>query len=235
MAAAVAVIASFAGAASAVSAAGGVLAAMSTIGGFLSVAGAALTGIGAITGKKDLLKVGGLMSLGGAIGSAANAANAASQGAASAAPAAAEAASPTGIFQSQFQPVQALANAGAAEPVAGLGQSLLQQAMTNPGAIEPVASLGVQDAIAQAGRGMTSSEMQSLLSSAFDRTKSALGGVGQFVQKNPMLTMIGGQMLSSAYGPEAEAIDLEKSIMRRRLRNINNPIRLGQITPGAQG
>ena len=36
---------------------------MGTIGGFLTIAGAALTGIGALTGEKDLMKIGGLMSL----------------------------------------------------------------------------------------------------------------------------------------------------------------------------
>lgn len=70
MAVAIPVIAAFASAGTAVAAAGGFAAAMGTVTGFLSIAGAALTTVGAITGKKDLLKIGGLMSLGGGIGQA---------------------------------------------------------------------------------------------------------------------------------------------------------------------
>lgn len=66
----------FASAGAAVTAAGGIAAAMGTVSGFLSIAGAALTTIGAVTGKKDLMKIGGFMSLGGGIGTAVNAASA---------------------------------------------------------------------------------------------------------------------------------------------------------------
>lgn len=69
------VIASFAAAGSAIAAAGGIVAAMSTFTGFLAVAGAALTGIGAITGKKDLVKIGSLMTLGSSLASAASSAS----------------------------------------------------------------------------------------------------------------------------------------------------------------
>lgn len=71
------VIASFAAAGSAIAAAGGIVAAMSTFSGFLAVAGAALTGIGAITGKKDLVKIGSLMTLGSSLASAASSASSA--------------------------------------------------------------------------------------------------------------------------------------------------------------
>lgn len=74
MAVVIPIIASFASAAAAVTAAGSIAAAMSTVSGFLSIAGAALTTIGAVTGKKDLMKIGGFMSLGGGIGTAFNAA-----------------------------------------------------------------------------------------------------------------------------------------------------------------
>ena len=82
MAVALAVIPALFAAGSAVAAAGGVMAAMSTFTGFLSVAGAALTTIGAVTGKKDLLKIGGFMALGGGIGTAMGAAAEAASGAA---------------------------------------------------------------------------------------------------------------------------------------------------------
>ena len=86
MAVALPVIASFYAAGTAVAAAGTLAAAMGTVSGFLSIAGAALTGIGALTGEKDLQKIGGLMSLGGGL---ANMASAATTGGADAATSAA--------------------------------------------------------------------------------------------------------------------------------------------------
>ena len=78
------IVMSFAAAGSAIAAAGGVIAAMSTFTGFLAVAGAALTGIGAITGKKDLVKIGSLMTLGSSLASAAGSAGGATAGEAAA-------------------------------------------------------------------------------------------------------------------------------------------------------
>lgn len=54
---------------------------LGTIAAYSTVAGAVLTGVGALTGKKDLMKIGGVLSLAGGLGTmASNAANAASAG-----------------------------------------------------------------------------------------------------------------------------------------------------------
>ena len=37
--------------------------------------------------------------------------------------------------------------------------------------------------------------------------------------------------VGSAYGPEAEAMDLRKSLMERARRNSNSPVRLQYLTP----
>lgn len=91
---------------------------MTTVTGFLSIAGAALTTIGAITGKKDLTRIGGFMGLAGGIGQAFNAATAASTAGQSAEQAA---------FLAANEPVGnagAVAAAEAAAPTVSAAQNL---------------------------------------------------------------------------------------------------------------
>lgn len=55
--------------------------------------------------------------------------------------------------------------------------------------------------------------------------------VAAFLKENKELVSLGGNMLASMYGPQAEALDFQKSLYERRRRNLNNPVRLG-IVPG---
>lgn len=99
--------------------------------------------------------------------------------------------------------------------------------------IDPVAS-GLQagntiaDPVMAAAKGMTSSDMQSLLGSAWDKTKQLATGAGQFVRDNKdLLSMVG-----SAVSPQAEWVDMQKGILARRRANMNSPIRLGNKVAG---
>lgn len=91
-------------------------------------------------------------------------------------------------------------------------------------------STGVNlDPVAGGAQQMPQSEFVSLLKAAAEKTGKALNGVGAFVKANPELVKIGGSMLESMYGPEAEAFDFKKSIYNRQLNNLNNPIKLGVL------
>lgn len=241
---------------------------MSTFGGFLSVAGGVLAGVGAITGSKDLQKIGGLLSLGSAAVNAAGAAGAAAgEGAASSIEAAdAMRAAEHGTLANVTSATQAptlgtLGEAATAQPFmtpdalqtealgatqAGEGaQSLMQRAsqVAQQGGAAPAPTIGQQltgtasqtaalDPVAQAGAGMDSNSLQSILGSAWDKTKTIGAGVGKFVKDNKELVQLGGGMLQGMYGPEAEQMDWQKSIMARRLRNLNSPIRLTATAGG---
>ena len=259
---------------STIAAAGSVAAAVSTVGGFLSVAGGVLAGVGALTGSKDLQKIGGFMALGSAAVNAASSASelvvdAAGEGAASSVEAAdamraaehglgnvtsatqaptlgtlGEAA--TASSSQPFMTPDALQTEalGAAQQTGGT-QSLMQRAsqVAQQGSTAQAPTIGQQltgmapqsatlDPVAQAGAGMDSNSLQSILGSAWDKTNTLAGGVGKFVKDNKELVQLGGGMLQSMYGPEAEAMDWQKSIMARRLRNLNNPIRLTATAGG---
>lgn len=240
---------------------------MSTFGGFLSVAGGVLAGVGALTGSKDLQKIGGFMALGSAAVNAVGAAGAAGEGAASSIEAAdAMRAAEHGTLANVTSATQAptlgtLGEAATAQPFmtpdglqtealgatsqAGGSQSLMQRAsaVAEQGGRAAAPSIGQQltgmappaaalDPVAQAGAGMDSSTMQSILGSAWDKTKTLAGGVGKFVKDNKELVQLGGGMLQGMYGPEAEQMDWKKSIMARRLRNLNSPIRLTATAGG---
>lgn len=276
MAVAIPVIASFAAAAEAVAVAGTLTAAMGTVSGFLTVAGAALTGIGALTGKKDLMKIGGLMSLGGGL---ANMASSAATGGANAATSEAWA---TGAGRGGD--VLSAAGGDAAGAATAAGANGMDQAMQ---LANQNASGGVSyaDAISQGGEGfgssgaggigeansnslwdkanpMNQSEASKFLEantstlpadpltqgaktidgttvdSIVGKMKEKFGGIsldsigeginklGANVKANKELYSLGGNMLNSMFGPEASAADYQKSIMARRLRNMNNPVAL---------
>lgn len=55
--------------------------------------------------------------------------------------------------------------------------------------------------------------------------------VTNFLKNNKELVNLGGNALASMFGPQAEAIDFQKSLYERRRRNLNSPVRLG-IVPG---
>lgn len=305
------IVMSFAAAGSAIAAAGGVMAAMSTFGGFLAVAGAALTGIGALTGKKDLVKVGSLMTLGSSLAGAASSASstaateaAAKEGASSAssdsfgtafdadaAAAAESSASPTtagmeqatqgaaraGVNESAIDPIERANQAfeGAQSNVAGGNQSIMDSAreafrrgefdqssiyakatppsgVTIGGDVMNMPSAGVPqamnttDLIAQYARNTPASQMQAANANSVARAATNVGNggkalslgevgdwlgnkvgeFGQWVERNPNVALVGGKMLASALGPDAEAIDLQRSIYERRRANLNRPVAL---------
>lgn len=243
---------------------------MGTFGGFLSVAGGVLAGVGAITGSKDLQKIGGLLTLGSAAANAMSsagelAANAAGDGAASSIEAAdAMRAAEHGIANvtsaTQAPTLGTLGEAATSQPFmtpdalqtealgaaqGGGTQSLMQRAgqVAQQGGAAQAQTIGQQltgvgqqaaalDPVAQAGASMDSNTMQSILGSAWDKTKTIAGGVGKFVKDNKELVQLGGGMLQGMYGPEAEQMDWQKSILARRLRNLNNPIRLTATAGG---
>ena len=275
MVAAVALIPAF----TAVASAGGIAAAVGTMaaGGlagfatFASIAGGVLSGIGALTGKKDLQRFGGLLALGGgaaqAIGAlgglggaaegAASAAGTAAEGATDAITAAGQSASSpftsalsqteplgtlgmpdsSGLFFGQAAPSgldaatdqfqsglmqRALGNAAdVGQTIQGgqatQGQPLVQNAQ--PPSINTQAgaqSLAKQDAVQQAASGMDKNSLSKYL--------QPVNAVGKWIKDNQELVKIGGEALASMYGPQAEQLDWQRSIMQRRLANLNSPI-----------
>jgi hypothetical protein len=72
------------------------------------------------------------------------------------------------------------------------------------------------------------------LSSWWDKAMNAGKDVAKFAKDNPALLKIGGEMLTSMYGPQAEALDYQKSLMERARRNINAPVVLKYTPPGGQ-
>jgi hypothetical protein len=189
------------------------MAAMSSVTGFLSVAGAALTGIGALTGKKDLMKIGGLMSLGGGIASLA------AGGAGGAAAGAGEGAVPSILEES----AQAY---GSGSPA--LGQ--LGQTGQFAGGGDAASSV-MDQSTAEFGGPLDSPSVGSP-----PTTGGAPGGVadyverfGQHVRRNKEMYALGGSMLNSMFGPEAEQMDFMREREDRRRRNLNSQSQLGML------
>lgn len=103
--------------------AGSVAAAVGTVGGFLSVAGGVLAGVGALTGNKDLARLGGLMALGSGIANLAGAASGAGA-AAGGAEAAAEEAAKSAFRTSELTAAQTAPELATAAPSLELGQAV---------------------------------------------------------------------------------------------------------------
>ncbi len=242
---------------------------MGTLSGFLSIAGAALTTIGAVTGEKDLLKVGGLMSLGGGIGTALGGASAG----ASAASGAGEVLSGGGALGTNVTP-SLLDGAGVAFDAGGglletaaadaiaqtaaqtgslmvdgagsilgsasdaLGSSSIwdrvKGAVSSQDAPTPGVVQSSVDPLSQraAQAGLDQNSLQGYLKSGMDKAGSALGKTADFMSKNKELVNMGGSVLESMYGPEAEMIDWKKSIYNRQMRNLNRPVKLGILGGG---
>lgn len=278
---------------SAISAAGGVGAALTAgVGSFMSVAGGVLAGVGALTGSKDLKRIGSLVSLGGAaagaFGTMAAAGGGSSGGSSSlvdpggaggseasqftkfateaggdvtdltsavqgsqlgalgtglgvqtnavAAPfdaasqltgggagASSVSAAPGGLWASAAERVGSLGDT-AASIGSQLTQSLGTPSLSTGGAVGQAAS--TVSPLAKAASGLDASSLQSLLGTAYDKAASLAGGAVNFAKNNPELLKIGAGALQGMYGPEAEALDYRKSLLARRLRNLNSPIAL---------
>lgn len=263
--------------------AAGIGAAVSTVGGFLSVAGGVLAGVGALTGKKDLIKLGGLFSLGSAAAGALGVGGASTGiGGAAGATEGGAAIAGDGLQASQmtegikgFGDTAALKEGAANYSLGsgGSGQGLLMQkaqqfatqaaqptslvadaggltAGTGGGSLAGVQAPGLTPTVSAptdytlasavqgakplpaSAAGITQNDLQSVLSKGWQRAQEMLKNTGQFVKENKELAMIGGQALSSMYGPQAEQFDYQRSIMDRINRNLNSPVRLGNVTPG---
>lgn len=93
--------------------------------------------------------------------------------------------------------------------------------------------LGQQSALQARGAGLTLNDIQKGANTLWDKAGTALSGAGKFARDNKELINLGGTALASMYGPEAEKMQLlkdrdafDQSIYRRRMANLNNPIKL---------
>lgn len=143
-------IAAYASGALATVAAGAALTA-ATAGAYLAVAGAALSTMGALTGKRDLMKVGGILSLGAGIANWANAANAGTDAAASGAWDAADSAA--GSDAAQFSKY--------AQPASETGTATQQ-------VIDEAAKAGAQQVVEDAAQTAAANEAGSFDTTAVD-------------------------------------------------------------------
>ena len=282
MPAAAVAIGAFAGAAAGVAAVGAATTVLGTIAGYALVAGSVLTGVGAVTGKKSLMKLGAVLSLAGGVGSlAAGAASATGSSAVSGMDLAADAAA--GSANSVSGASAALGSGAAASTAPALGDITLGSAWEGLGSTAipgdlaasaadplsaglnaastsatPSALAGAQptslmdmasqrvstlgstgdagqamqigapvDAVAEQAKGLTMKDVQTL----WDKAKGATKGVGQFIKDNKELVQIAGGALNSAYGPEAELVDLKRSLMDRQRRNLNSPALIQPLKP----
>lgn len=201
---------------------------------FATVAGAALSGIGAVTGKKDLMKIGGLVSLGAGLASGFS--SAAGEGAAA-------------ISGGEFGGKATEAALGAADATASLGGS--GSAISSIGELGADAASGLEGATlgtkaAAGGENLFSSAVNSgsgaIQNPAFGPNAGAslaqpqeggmlgaLNKIGANVRQNKELYSLGGQMLQGMFGPEAEMMDYRKAADERRRRNMNTIIPVGRL------
>jgi hypothetical protein len=246
---------------------GAVVAGTATFAQFATVAGAIMSGVGALTGSESLSKIGAVLSVGGVIGGAiAGAGSAAAaaggegaflgEGVPSGVPAWDGAAGGAGVSEAGAagagaftQPVvpgaegadavgpfenpdSIMARAAQAKVPGAPDSSLAGGNATAPITAEPapVANVISDGKLAEAAKGLTAQD----LSTWWQKAQAMGKGVGEFINKNPGLTYLGGQMLSSMYGPEAEQMDFQKGIYERRIRNLNSPVRLAYTPPGGK-
>lgn len=242
-------------AAGAFSISAGVGAGLATLTGFLQAAGGALTVLGALTKKKDLLKVGAVMSLGGAglnaLGAGAEAAStgvaeAGMQGANEVAKAGpleglssmGEAAAPDLSLSSAASPAGDTLNMGDALTAGSELQrpSLMQTAMQRPPTFDMQQAM---DPLQEVGSRYTADSLNQTLKTGQNKVNQMFGGlgdkvdaVGSHLQKNRYLYQMGGSALESMLGPEAERMDWEKSLLARRLKNLNSPVQMSLRSRG---
>jgi hypothetical protein len=283
MAVVVPIVAAFASGAAGVAAITAVGAtALGVAAGYAMVAGAVLTGVGAITGKKDLMKIGGILSMAGGVGSLINSA-ATSAASAAATEAASSAATDAFVgnaaewgagqasqglvaeaaLNGSTQAAQLAATEAASGAAGSLGASAasstapslaaqygdyagtlantngntmaLQQAVTKAG----VNSADVGSTLATPAAAEPTSFMSELgtnlkdgMSSMGSSLKEGFSGgnVSKFLKDNKELVKVGGDMLSGAFGPESEMVELKRRQLESEenarnfgLGNINRP------------
>jgi hypothetical protein len=219
------VIAAWAGAAGAVAA---VAAGTATLASYIAIAGAVLTTVGAVTKKKDLMLLGGVMGFGAGLAGSGGAA----AGEAGGQVAAEESAGSVFNTAADSQTANTALADNAANAAAQTGDTLGTSTLGSNlgGAAAPDVSPAV--AYGQAGNPGMSSTLGSGATTTTSGTTGALdwlNKVGSVVKQNKELFQVGGQMLQGMFGPEAEALDLQKKELERRRRNSNTIVPLGQI------
>ena len=85
---------------------------------------------------------------------------------------------------------------------------------------------GMGSALETGASQTTQADISAYLAKAWDRAQQGLSGLGKFAKENKELVQVGGMALNSAFGPEAEKLSYQKSLMERARRNLNNPIKL---------
>lgn len=229
--------------------------ATSGIAGFLTVAGGVLSAVGGLTGNKKLTKIGGIMGLAGGLASGFNAMSAANA-AEGAGGVAGELVGPpeaSGVFDGSSAAAES-ARLGNYAPVGeGLGEAAADTALggdfatiSDPGAAAysgPGSSAGMIDntsmlnsntidsmlkesRTAQAARPGVNQPTNNL-GDATNKVGEGVNKIGSHVKANKELYHLAGGMLQGMFGPQAEALDLEKSQLERRRRNLNNIVRVG--------
>lgn len=263
---------------------GAVVAGTAGLAAYATVAGAVLTGVGALTGKKDLVKIGSVLSLGGGLATAfgvgggtaaassamgpqaiekaaeatapslTDAATTAATEAATAAPAiapmSAEGVTSAGVVQdaatgvtngaTAAPPPTTLAGIAAQQQAPGAGGGAASTFATGGttaaptiNAAQPInpqyPTLDETSRIGQIAQGTTSNDLQSW----WQKAQAAGKGVAGFMEKNPNLLKLGGDVLNSMYGAQAQQFDWQKSLYERSRANLNSPVAL-TYTPGGK-
>jgi hypothetical protein len=204
-----------------------VAAGTATLASYVAIAGAVLTTVGAVTKKKDLMILGGIMGFGAGLAGGGTAA--AAEGATT--EAATEATANTAIAEGAGN--QALTN-NAANAAAQTGDALGTSTLgSNLGAAAAEVSPAV--AYGQAGNSLATGGQALATDAAATGASSTTGAldwlnkVGGVVKQNKELFQISGQMLQGMFGPEAEALDMQRKEQERRRRNANTIVPLGQL------
>jgi trimeric autotransporter adhesin len=259
-----------------------VIAGTASFAAYATVAGAVMSVAGAITGSKDLQRLGAIVGIVGGVAGFMNGASSAASAASSATDAAGEAAvsgmdlaadaaagtgnsisGATGGLQAAAESA-AMANGGnglqvpmvtaapgvgsgtdlvanvpgASTPVESLARQAIQQSVPSApvgAAVTPSAAAGVDVPSGMDLAGNSAAGPNALnaaakqynagdLNSWWDKAMKAGKDVGRFVKDNKELVQMGGTVLQSVYGPQAEANDMQRSLMEQARRNINTPV-----------
>lgn len=141
-----------------------------------------------------------------------------------------------------------MGNAGAAADTTSIAQQLTGSADNGASLVSGVGtSTPTQSLLERAAATMTQADVAGMTSSAqqaagtgqpglFDQATSKIGGyfdaAGKWVKANPAVANMGFKVLEGMYGPQAEALDYQKSLMERARRNVNTPVRLTYTPTG---
>lgn len=103
------------------------------------------------------------------------------------------------------------------------------QAATPPDIATPSQLTAPADPIAKAAQTMTKPQVDAAAKASADRYGAHSTAAGRWMQDNKELVNLGGGILKSMYGPEAESLNMRQSIYERQRANMNSPVRLGIV------